>query len=251
MLKKELAPGIIQYVFPPRKETFHFGDSITAIIHENKAILIDTGFENEARQVLEDLSAQGVTVDSVIISHFHDDHMYGLKLINNVPVYGSCNFQHTLDMWTDKEDRKYFTPSITIEKPTIIEFGKHTLEILPSPGHSLCTVLVKINGQFIHIADEIMYSNDGQPLLPSIESRQDIKRQLESWNLLKDYQNFTIILGHGWAFDGKNLHEDLRNRMTYASAILGAVGAITYEEAVKDCNFEFLHKNWFDHLAVE
>jgi len=249
MLKKELSSDILQYIFPPRREGVHFGDNITAVIHENKAVLIDVGFEDEAKQVFEDLSEMGITIDKVIISHFHDDHMNGLKLLSDVPVYGSSHFQHALDMWVEKEEHKHFVPSVVVEQPMKIEFGNHTLEIIPSPGHSMCTVLVKINEQFLHVADEIMYSPDGQPLLPSIECRGDIKRQLESWDRIKDYQTLDIIPGHGATFEGNTLLQDLQNRSAFARTILKAESAITYEEAVKDCDCTFLHSNWFDHLA--
>jgi len=250
MLKKELSQGIIHYTFPSRGEGAHYGDSITAVIHEDKAVLIDAGFEDEARQVIDDLSANGITIDKVIVSHFHDDHMEGLKLLPNVSVYGSSRFQETLDMWTEKEEHKYFTPTVAVTEPTTIELGSHTFEIIPSPGHSVCTVLVNINGKFLHVADEIIYSVDGQPILPSIESRKNIERQFESWNKIGGYQAFTIIPGHGAEFDGSKLQADLQNRFAYAEAILAAGELpLTYEDAVRNCNCKFLHNDWFDHLA--
>jgi len=249
MFKKELAPGIIQYMFPPRREEDYYGYNIVAIIYEKKALLIDAAFEDEASRVLKDLHASGIEIDKVIISHFHDDHMQGLKVLPKVPVYGSGHYQETLDMWTPKEEHKYFTPTVSVERPMTIKFGNHTLEIIPSPGHSVCTVLVKINEQFLHAADEIMYSNDGKPLLPSIESRGDIKRQLESWNKIKEYQDFTVIPGHGSEIEGSKLYKDIQNRYAYAKAILEAEGSITYEEATSNCDCTFLHIDWFEHLA--
>ncbi|MCL2377415.1 MAG: MBL fold metallo-hydrolase [Defluviitaleaceae bacterium] len=250
MLKTELAPGIVHYMFPPSKIENYYGYNIVAVIHEDKAILIDAAFEEEARQVSEDLSANGITIDKIIISHFHDDHMEGLKVLPKVPVYGSSRFQETLDLWTEKNEHQYFVPTVSIEKPTTIEFGRHTLEIIPSPGHSVCTVLININGQFLHVADEIILSNDGRPILPSIESRDNIKQQLESWSKIERYYSFTILPGHGPALEGDALHTDMQNRRAFAEAILAAGnGPITYGEAVKDCNCTFLHSNWFDHLA--
>jgi len=249
MLKTELAPGITHYIFPPRDAQDHYGDSIIAVVHNSKAILIDTAFEDEMQQVIDDLSAQGVEIINVIISHFHDDHMEGLKLLTGVEVYGSYRFQETLDMWTAKDEHKFYTPTFLVEIPVTIEFGSHTLEITPWVGHSLCSVLVKINEQFIHVADEIMYAHDGQPLLPSIESRSVIPRQLDAWNKLEKYHNFTIIPGHGAAFDGSKLCHDLKNRQEFAKAILAAVGTLTYEEAVQNCDCTFVQKDWFNHLA--
>ena len=41
MLKRELIPGIIQYIFEPLPGK-HFGNSITTLINDNKVLLIDT-----------------------------------------------------------------------------------------------------------------------------------------------------------------------------------------------------------------
>jgi len=249
VIKKELAPSIVQYMFPPRKEENHYGYNIIAVINEKKAVLIDVAFEDEASQVLDDLSANGIMIDKVIISHFHDDHMEGLKLLPNVTVYGSHCYQETLDMWTPKAEHKYFVPTVAVEKTMTIKFGNHILEIIPLPGHSVCTVLVKINEQFLYAADEILYSNDWQPLLPALSSRADIKRQLESWSKINDYQAFTIIPAHGSVLEGNKLHKDIQNRSAYAKAILMADGKITYEEAVSNCDCTFLQTDWFDDLA--
>ena len=250
MLKTELSPNIIHYTFPPRRDKDHYGDSITAIIDESKAVLIDVGFEDELQQVLDDLSASGITVDKVIISHFHDDHMNGLKLLRNVHVYGSSRFQETLDLWTAKEEHAYFAPSVAVKTPTTVKLGNHTLEIIPSAGHSVCTVLTNIDGKFLHVADEIMYSPDGRPILPSIVSREDIKVQLESWSKLKDYQGLTIIPGHGAALTANEAQADLKNRQAYAEAIFAAGDKpLTYADAVRHCDCEFLHSSWFKRLA--
>ncbi|MCL2593141.1 MAG: MBL fold metallo-hydrolase [Defluviitaleaceae bacterium] len=244
MLKQELASGVIQYIFPKSGEKYNFGNTIIAVVHENKAILIDSAYKDEAPQVFEDLVANGIAVDSIILSHSHNDHTDGFNVLPEVPWYGSSFFN--LEEYDENQVKRY----IPIENPTIIEFGKHTLEIIPSPGHSECTVLVKINGQFIHVADEIMYSHDGQPLLPWIDSRDDIKRQLESWNKIKDYHKLTIIPAHGPILDGNKLHKDIQNRAAYAEAILMADGKpITYEEATKNCDCTFLSSHWFKHLA--
>ncbi|MCL2840698.1 MAG: MBL fold metallo-hydrolase [Defluviitaleaceae bacterium] len=249
MKKIELAQGIILYTFPPRREGAYFGDSITAIIDNNQAILIDVGFPDEAQQVLEDLTSKGIAIDKIIISHFHDDHMDGLKVLPKVPVYGSSRFQETLDLWTEKEDHQYFTPTIAVEQPIKIEHGIHMLEIIPQLGHSLCTVLVKINEQFLHVADEIMYATNNHPLLPSIEGRNRINVQLESWNKIKDYNTFTIIPGHGLPLDGNKLRKDIENRTIYAEAILATNNPISFEDATKNCDCTFMHRDWHDHFA--
>lgn len=50
---------------------------------------------------------------------------------------------------------------------------------IPFPGHSLCTIIIKINDKFLYIADEMMFSEDGRPILPSTDLNC-IKRHIES-----------------------------------------------------------------------
>lgn len=49
MIKKELTPGVIHYMFPPRR--VELGYNIVAIVDGNRAILIDAAYEVEAQQV--------------------------------------------------------------------------------------------------------------------------------------------------------------------------------------------------------
>ncbi|QUH25215.1 MBL fold metallo-hydrolase [Serpentinicella alkaliphila] len=60
-----------------------------------------------------------------------------------------------------------------------VQFGGHVIEIIPYPGHSICTSIVKINDEYIHVADELMFSNKGEPILPCM-TKEDVRRQWES-----------------------------------------------------------------------
>jgi glyoxylase-like metal-dependent hydrolase (beta-lactamase superfamily II) len=247
MLKKELAPGIIHYIFDPLPGK-HFGNSITALINDKKALLIDTAFENQALLVFEEMKSNGIEIENIIISHFHDDHMQGLKALPKVPVYGSIHYKTTLDMWTEKEEHKYFTPTNIIEEEYSINFGKHSITLIPFPGHSLCTLIIKINEQYIHIADELMFSIDGLPILPSADPHC-IKRHIESLNKLKKFISFILIPSHGLEIHGsQKIEREINNRVAYFSSVLNNSGRISFEEAIKDCDCKFLHSEWHDEI---
>ncbi len=244
MLKQELTKGIILYTFRPDPGR-HFGYNITAVIHENKAILIDTAYEDQALQVVQDLTDNGIVIEKIIISHFHDDHIYGLKALPQVPVYGSAHYQTTLDMWTKKEDHQYFKPAVLVGKYLQINFGKHQLTLISFPGHSECGILVNINDKYVHIGDELLFSNDGEPLLPSIDYHRFVKRHLESLTRLKEYIQYTLIPSHGRVISGKkDIEKDIVNRTRYLHAIYSSQEKITYEEATKECDCTFLHREW-------
>jgi glyoxylase-like metal-dependent hydrolase (beta-lactamase superfamily II) len=245
MLKRELTPGIIQYIFDPLPGKY-FGNSITALINGNKVLLIDTAYEDQALLVLEDMKSNGLSIEKIIISHFHDDHMQGLKVLPKVSVYGSEHYKTTLDLWTEKEEQKYFIPTTLIEEQFSMNFGKHHLMLIPFPGHSLCTIIIKINEQYIQIADELMFSNEGKQLLPSTDPHC-IKRHIESLKKLEEYSSYALLPSHGPGISGsEKIEKDINNRIAYFNAILSSNRRISYEEAIMDCDCEFLHSEWHE-----
>ncbi len=242
MKKQELATGIVHYVFDAEPGKY-FASSVTAIVSGNKAILIDAAYDFQIPKILEDLTSNHIEIENIIITHFHDDHMQGLKVLPKVPVYGSRYFQDTLDKWTKKEEHIFFTPSFVVYEPLTLSFGEHTLTLIPFPGHSLCGLLVNIDNKFIHIADELMFSPDGVPLLP-ISDGKDMQRHIDSLHRLENYGDFTLIPSHGSVFSAENLDDEIKNRITYLNAVLESKGTINYEDATKDCTCTFLHSEW-------
>lgn len=246
MLKRVLEEGIVQYIFEPLTGK-HFGNSVIALINDNKVILIDTAYEAQATQIYEDLKNNGLAIEKIIISHFHNDHMQGLKALPQVPIYGSMHYKTTLDLYTEIEEHKYFTPTILIENEFSLSFGKHKLTLICFPGHSACTIIIKINEKYIHIADELMFSNNGEPLLPSSEPNF-IRRHVESLNKLKEYNSYTLLPSHGLQISEKQkIEKEIDNRIAYFNAILNNNRRISYEESIKDCECEFLHSEWHSH----
>ena len=243
---KELREDIIHYIFEPRPNR-NWSESVIVIFYDNKAILIDAGFDYQIEKVLADLKKREIAIEKIIITHFHDDHMEGLKIGPKVPIYGSHRFQETLDKWTPKHEHHIFTPTVVIDKPQELTFGKHKLTLIPLPGHSVCGMLVNINDEFLHVVDEIMFSPDGVPMLPSADGN-DFKRHLESLDELRVYcgKFSTIVPGHGPVFNGEQLEEEIEKRYAYIKAMVKSNGNISYEEATKDCGCTFVHSEWHE-----
>lgn len=247
MIKKEIEPGIVKYTFDPESGK-HYGFNIIALLDKKRVALIDTGYEKHMEEVLKDLESKGLTVDTVFISHFHSDHIYGLKKLSCVRIFGSAFYQETLDMYEEKEDHIYFIPTVPIIENREISYGKHNLTLIPFPGHSICTMLIRINDKYVYIADELMFSNSGRPLLPSTE-RDSIRRHLDSIYKLRDYKDYILIPGHGTSLNGeKEVLMDIENRLAYLRTILSAEERISYEEATRNCKIAFLHKEWHESL---
>jgi glyoxylase-like metal-dependent hydrolase (beta-lactamase superfamily II) len=240
---EKLKEDMIHYIFETGPNKI-WTESVTVIVNKNKAILIDAGYEFQIEKVLADLHKKGIEIEKVIITHFHEDHMRGLNILPKVPIYGSSRFQETLDKWTPKNEHDIFTPTVMIDKPQELIFGKYKLTLIPFPGHSVCGMLININDEFLHVVDELMFSQDGIPLLPSSD---DFKRHLESLDKLRKYSDFTTLIpSHGPVFNGGRLEEEIGKRYAYINALIMSNGNISYEEAIKDCNCIFPHSEWHE-----
>ena len=247
MKKQELAKNIVHYIFPQHEGRI-WANSATVILNGNKAMLIDMGYKYQTSMLLEDLASNNIEVEAVIVTHFHDDHMEGLKQFFGMPVYGSSRFQDALDLFNPKEEHAELTPSIIVNEPLSISYGEHNITLTPNPGHSTCGMLINIDNQFLHVADEIMFTADGLPLVPIIDDgTKDVKMHIDSLSKLKGYDNFTIIPSHGPVFSGDKLANEVENRCIYLKALLGGNRNISFEEATRDCTCTFVHNRWHDN----
>lgn len=245
MKKTKIADGFYQYMFPPLfNQQFGFNIYVLYDNFQNDVLMIDTGSEEQTKTVLNDLTSSNKKVRDVIISHFHDDHIYGLKELSNPNVYGNKNYELTLNKYTNKNDHRYFIPNKIIDNKSELLFGDFKINFLTSPGHSICNIFTIINDKYIHISDDIMSNNDGKPILPSVEYNSIIDH-IKSLNLLKKYCGYTFLPSHGILLkDSTVILNDIDNRINYLKNVSNNKNKIPYEEAILNCNCNFLHKEW-------
>ncbi len=247
MKKIELSEGILQYIFDPVEHTL-YGNNVIAILNEDKAMIIDTGMAFQTEEVITDLKEAGITIDGVIISHFHEEHIQGLKILSGITVYGSSYYQETLKQWMGTVDQTYYAPTVRVEKNLKIIFGDHTIELIHNPGHSLCTLFVKLDEKYLYIADELMYGVNGAPLLPSVTKNDIINHYVSVHNLTK-LSNYIFIPGHGNIIaEPTKIISDVKNVCRYLCEILSHDEQITVEQATKDCTCTYLHTEWHENV---
>ncbi len=219
MKKVELARGIYQFIFEPTDNS-QYGNNIIAVLRGKKALLIDAGFEFQMVQVIEELSRERVIVEGVILSHFHQGHTEGLKVLQGVTVYGSSYFKQTLEQWCPVEDMKHYTPTIMIERIKRIKYGSHMIEIISNPGQTICTLMIRIDDNILYVADELIYSAEEILVLPNVTKENMINLYVSVHNLSK-FSQATIVPGHGPAItDSVKLEQDIRNICHFLSEII-------------------------------
>jgi len=240
-----VADGIRQYRFPPH-EGQAYGFNVLALLDETEktAWLIDTAYEAEAAEVRRHLEADGYRITGVVLSHFHPDHTDGLKALPQVERIGSPRAAETLAMFGDREEWEPLLPTRAVDASDVVRFGPFELRFLPAPGHSDCCHYTLIDERYVHVADNVMTSNDGQDILPWAPF-EEIEAHIRSLELLRSLEGRTALLSHGVTIEASAvLHEAIDNRIAYFQAVHAGDGQIDIEQATADCTCDFLCKQW-------
>ncbi|KGJ89845.1 MBL fold metallo-hydrolase [Colwellia psychrerythraea] len=247
MKKIKLSENLHQYQFSPF-EGQHFGFNIYVLIDGNDALLIDTAFEDHAQAVLADLEKSGIEIRQVVFSHFHPDHISGLSALNTPKLFGNGLYQQTLNKYTPIEKHHFFADMNIIDERSVLTFGQFNLRFNLVLGHVPCGMFTIINETFVHVADDIMTSNTGEPLLPSVQF-SNAQDHIDSLELLKQYSSYTLLLSHGNAITGeKQILAAIEHRQNYLRAIASSNKPLSIEQALKNCDCDFLQQDWHDYV---
>lgn len=248
MQKIHLRSHMVQYLFPPR-EGHAYGVTIYALIRGCDALLLDTGFEEHGAAVRRDLEAQGITPRIALISHFHDDHTGGLRSLPGVEIWGSARAVETLRRYNTPEEQRAYAPTRCFDQDATVAFGPFTLRLLLVPGHAVCNVFTLVDDGFLHVGDDIMLSNEGNPLLPWVELER-LPEHIASLDMLRTYAHKTLLLSHGPALSGvMAVLRDLDDRSAYLRAVHGALPErLSFEQATAGCVGTFSPREWHDTL---
>jgi glyoxylase-like metal-dependent hydrolase (beta-lactamase superfamily II) len=239
----QIEEKFLRFRFPPRPEK-HFGFNVYAFLGEGECLLLDTGFEDHGREVNAYLSELGCPPRGAIISHFHHDHIFGLKKLPGVEILGSPRFQETLDLYTRPDAQPRFRPHRLITEGETLSFGSFHLRFLLMPGHAACNLYTIINERYLHVGDDLMASNEGTALLPSVELAR-VGDHIASLERLRTMANFTFLLSHGPPISGEvEILTAIDNRLKYLKAVAASTAPITLEQALQGCTIPFLHTEW-------
>ncbi|MFS1514863.1 MBL fold metallo-hydrolase [Chengkuizengella sp. SCS-71B] len=218
------------------------------------ALIIDTGYKEDMKRLLEFLNEKEIEIKRVVLSHYHNDHFEGLKLLKDVEIIGSKQYTHAIDQYYLKDsinDEKYF-PDLFIEEVESIKHGNFELKFINSPGHSKCSISTIINDEYIHVADNIMHSHQGIPHLPL--PYYSFSSHIKSLQQLKNNSSYKIISSHSNEDQCKNIIEngEVDARIKYMETVMTSKRELTFEELISDLasnNFHIqFHSKWYKHV---
>ena len=173
----------------------------TYIVHDSEAsscALIDPGYE--AGTILDTVSGLGLTVDAVLLTHGHFDHV---GAVEEIVTKTGCS------LWCSESDWSQFPHPVTAyfypiancdfcevsfcEDGEIIHAGGLTFRVMATPGHT--------HGSVCYLCEKAMFSGDtlfagscGRTDLPG-GSGKFLRLSLE--RLAELEENYWVYPGHG------------------------------------------------------
>lgn len=157
----EIAPGITRFAA-------NYSTSYAVAVGEGKFVLVDTGTDADAKEIIGFLASQNATpadVVAIFITHGHPDHFSGLSQFADVTVYVSSLDRGVLEGTAACEG---FFPSLAgkRKKPAVaamtqlqniedgqeIVVGSKKITAFSVPGHT--------RGSFVYLIDDLLFVGD-------------------------------------------------------------------------------------------
>ena len=167
----------------------------------NRALLVDPGLQ--VSRVLEAIDREGLSLDRILLSHGHVDHIAGVPAVhaaNGAPISMHLDDRAILD-WERFAQYPFMPPSFApfeIQEPLshdmLIEFADITVRVLHTPGHTEGSICFLVGVDCLS-GDTLFERGIGRTDLPGGDPRKIV---FSIRNLLYALPPETVVYpGHG------------------------------------------------------
>jgi len=169
-----------------------------------KAVITDPG--NDVPLILEKLQQEKLTVEKILLTHGHFDHIGGAETLAkqlNVPIYGPDLADAFLIRQLPEQCQLFgvekmpsFEPDFWMKAGEQIQFGNEIFDIIHCPGHTPGhLVLVNHQAKLMIVGDVIFKGGIGRSDFPG-GNQQQLLESIKT-KLLTLPEDFAFIPGHG------------------------------------------------------
>lgn len=169
-----------------------------------KGVIVDPG--DNAPAILKAVQEMGVTVEKIINTHAHFDHVLAVNAVkaatgapfhlhrDDLPILEDAHTRAM--MWLGLRAEPVDPPDAFLEHGQIIEFGEEALEVRFTPGHSPGhVVFVDHKGRQVFAGDTLFRDSIGRYDLPLADGPTLLRSIKEQLLTLPD--DYVVYPGHG------------------------------------------------------
>lgn len=203
----------------------------TVLLDGKEALIIDSGYKEEALFVMEDLLKKGITPVKLILSHPHEDHVNGYEVFGDVKIMAGEFYKEELD--TRYENIARLEVDQILMEGDSFSFGNHELSFMYTPGHAKCSITTIIDSKYLHVGDLVFRTEDGLLSVPYLgENNQNY---LESLERIKSRKPEKLFLGHGEPFSGnEDIQDAIDNLIFYIEKFEEGDSDISLQDCLKE-----------------
>ncbi len=181
------------------------GGNITAVRTPDGLLVVDSGDEKPAAEVLAKLSAiDPRPVRTLIFTHYHDDHTGGRAVIGanaTVISHEACKRTMLAALKAEVKPGNAHLPAMTYTDQLTLTLGPQTAQLVHlGPGHTAGDTVVVLESSKVIVAGDLFFV--GMP--PYIDVRDG--SDTANWvtlirTLAQRYPDYKVIPGHGATTD--------------------------------------------------
>ncbi|MFV0438476.1 MAG: MBL fold metallo-hydrolase [Desulfopila sp.] len=167
-----------------------------------KAAVIDPG--GDVPQILAAIDDAGLTVEYIIATHGHPDHVCGNRQLQEATGARIIMHRADADFFGKKEIADYFamlgmeaspTPDILVEDNEVIQIGNEELQVIHTPGHTPGGICL-LNGVDLITGDTLFVGGLGRTDFPGGSQRELLDAIHQRLLILPD--ETVVWPGHGY-----------------------------------------------------
>lgn len=196
-----------------RGNTYYF-EAFTNVgiyrLGNNKVVLIDgTDHKRMAKAINNYLKSENLTVDTIISTHCHVDHicgnkyfydLYGCKILSTEkekPFIAQPDLEGSFyyaGIDTDKSRNPFFTVEPTVIETLTEDNLPEGLEIIKLPGHAFDMIGIKTSDNVVFVADSILSEKTWTEF--KVPFFHDVNRSIETLEMLKEIKADVFVPSH-------------------------------------------------------
>lgn len=190
---------LIQFEFIEKLDRVTYTTSAFLWKQGDRGILIDAGYFDYGLKIKHYLLENNITIDYLIITHYHRDHAEGSLHFKEAKLIASDAYQTNFLKCQNllKTNDFYKEPDILVSGTKTFNISEFKITIISTPGHTPCSLSVIVNDDYLFVSDLILEDINEKMIIPYVDLNSNPSNHLRSLRKLQVTLTRNLMLSHG------------------------------------------------------